>query len=415
MVENGLGLAKFISFPFPTNEEKIELAKPNYSFYQNLLDWYCAFSSVQEVNHLVVKHLSEAELESLIKQEKSKRFAERLIFIRSLYDGKDVETSAKNLGRCRATGYLWQRRWDTNGLEGLKPTFNGGRRTKLSNAQRADLKQKLQNRNWTAKEIRKLIQDEFGIDYSRASIDRLLRSFGMRYAKPHQRDYRRPDDAEAQLKNTLEVSLEKLFDLEARENPVVACADLSSCMDKLEDLEAEEKVIVGFLDECSPQSCANTVRVWSFGKVTTVKDTTKYRANTFGFYAPYGTSVVEFMENSKKESVCSFLGEIRKSNPKAKILLILDNFPSHRAHITREKAGELDILLTYLPSHSPDLNPIEQLWRCLKREISLAFFRSIDEFLAVITNAYSHLSKRLSFAENWFQKFLPQWSNQLCN
>jgi len=351
---------------------------------------------------LVVKHLSEEELESLIKNEKSKRFAERLFFIRSLYAGEKVETAAKKLGRCKTTGYLWLSRWNAHGLEGLKPTFGGGRPSKLSIAQREELKQKLESRNyWTSKEARQLIKDEFGQNYHPVSVSRILHSLGMRYGKPYPRDYRRPDDAEAKLKSTLEDAMKKLDDIEDQE--------------PRQALEVQEGVVVGFLDECSPQSCANTVRVYSFGKATIVKDTTKYRANTFGFYAPNGVSVAEFMENSRKESVCSFLEEVRKSNPKAKIALILDNFPSHKANVTREKAEELGIVLTFLPPHSPDLNPIEQLWRCLKREISTAFFRSEEEFLSIIQNAFSQLSRRLSFATNWFQKFLPQWFNQLCN
>ena len=103
------------------------------------------------------------------------------------------------------------------------------------------------------------------------------------------------------------------------------------------------------------------------------------------------------------------------SNPKVKIVLVLDNFPSHRATVTREKAEELGIVLTFLPPRSPDLNPIEQLWRCLKREISTALFRSEEEFLAIIENAYNQLSRRFCFASNWFLKFLPHRSNQLCN
>jgi transposase len=350
----------------------------------------------------VVKHLSEEELESLIKNEKSKRFAERLFFIRSLYAGEKVETAAKKLGRCKTTGYLWLSRWNTHGLEGLKPTFGGGRPSRLSIAQREELKQKLGSRNyWTSKEARQLVKDEFGISYHPVSVSRILHSLGMRYGKPYPRDYRRPDDAEAKLKNTLEDAMKKLDDIDDQE--------------PRQTREVQEGVVVGFLDECSPQSCANTVRVYSFGKAAIVKDTTKYRANTFGFYAPNGVSVAEFMENSRKESVCSFLEEVRKSNPKAKIALILDNFPSHKANVTREKAEELGIVLTFLPPHSPDLNPIEQLWRCLKREISTAFFRSEEEFLSIIQNAFSQLSRRLSFAKNWFQKFLPQWFNQLCN
>ncbi len=354
---------------------------------------------------MVVKHLSEEELENLIKNEKSKRFAERLFFIRSLYAGEKVETAARKLGRCKTTGYLWLSRWNMHGLEGLKPTFGGGRPARLSTAQREALRQKLGGRSyWTSKEARQLIKDEFGISYHPVSVSRILHSLGMRYGKPYPRDYRRPDDAEAKLKNSLKDSLRKLDDLEAP-----AVQEPRQIRDNPED------VLVGFMDQCSPQSCANTMRVYSFGKAISVKDATKYRANTFGFYAPGGVSIAVFMENSKKESVCSFLDEIRKSNPKAKIALILDNFPSHKANVTREKAEELGIVLTFLPPHSPDLNPIEQIWRCLKREISTAFFRSEEEFLSIIQKAFSQLSKRLSFAKNWFQKFLPQWFNQLCN
>jgi len=354
---------------------------------------------------LVVEHLSEEELEGLIKNEKSKRFAERLIFIRDLYAGETVETAISKLGRCRATGYWWLQRWNKSGLEGIKPVFGGGRPSKLSTTQRAELKQRLQSKGyWTAKEVRQLILVEFGMSYHPVSVSRILHSLGMRYGKPYPRDHRRPDDAEAKLKLNLEDALKKLDDLEITES-----------QNSLHVPENQEDFVVGFLDECSPQSCANTMRVYSFGKATIVKDTTQYKANTFGFYALNGVSMLEFMENSKKESVCMFLGEIRKSNPEARIMLVLDNFRSHKANVTREKAEELDITLTFLPPYSPDLNPIEQLWRCLKREISIAFFRSEKEFHSIIRSAYDHLSRRLSFATNWIQKFLPQWSNQLCN
>jgi len=105
----------------------------------------------------------------------------------------------------------------------------------------------------------------------------------MRYAKPYPRDYRRPEDAGAKLQNSLDDAL-----------------------GKLEDLEASDKFIVGFLDECSPQTGANTVRRWAFEKPMVVKDTTKYKANTFGFYALGGVSVVDFLENSKKENFAVF-------------------------------------------------------------------------------------------------------------
>lgn len=353
---------------------------------------------------MVVKHLSEEDLESLIRNEKKKRFAERLSFIRDLYAGTDVETAARKLGRCRATGYNWLSSWDKNGLEGLKPKFGGGRPSKLSKAELSDLKRKLQSRScWTPRDAKQLIRNEYGLEYSDDSVSRILRSFGMRFGKPYPRDYRRPDDAEAKLRLTLSDALKKLDNLEVQETKEIVHIE-----------EGQEDVVVGFLDECSPQTCANTVRVYSFGKTVIVKDTDKYRANTIAFYAPFGVSVAGFMENSRKENVCGFLEDVRESNPNARIVMILDNFPSHRANLTRAKAEELGIVLTFLPPWSPDLNPIEQLWRCLKREVSIAFYRSEEEFLALIMNSFRQLSKRLSFASNWFSKFLPWKSNLLC-
>ena len=353
----------------------------------------------------MVKHLSDEDLGSLIKNEKRERSLERLIFIRDLYSGTDMETAAKKLGRCRATGYNWLSIWDRNGPEGLKLKFRGGRPSKLSEAQLSDLKRKLQARNsWTPRDARQFIRDEYGVEYSDDSVSRILRSLGMRLGKPYPRDYRRPDDAEARLKHTLADALRKLDDMEALEpgEDGRVKVDLGD-------------VVVGFLDECSPQTCANTVRVYSFDRPIAVRDTKKYRANTIDFYAPFGVSVAGFMESSRKENVCGFLEDVRESNPGAKVVVILDNFPSHKAGLTREKAEELGIVLAFLPPWSPDLNPIEQLWRCLKREVSVAFFRSEEEFLSIVMSSWSQLSRRLSFASNWFSKFLPQESNLLCN
>ncbi len=82
---------------------------------------------------------------------------------------------------------------------------------------------------------------------------------------------------------------------------------------KLEELEVDfDSCIIGFLDESSPQLNANTQRLWSFSKPSIRKNTTRLRANTFGFYAINGESVVDFKDNSKKESVCEFLEKIRK-------------------------------------------------------------------------------------------------------
>jgi hypothetical protein len=94
-------------------------------------------------------------------------------------------------------------------------------------------------------------------------------------------------------------------------------------------------VIIGFMDESSPQTTANTQRLWSFGKPTIYKNTDKIKANAFGCYMLNGTSVIDFKEHSKKEDVGEFLITIREKNPSKEIVIFCDNFNSHRADYTK--------------------------------------------------------------------------------
>ena len=164
---------------------------------------------------------------------------------------------------------------------------------------------------------------------------------------------------------------------------------------------------MGFFDESSPQTTSNTQKFWSFGKPVIYKNTSKLRANTFGFYPINGQPVIGFRKRSKKEDVRSFLKRIRKANPKGRIILILDNFSSHKSRIVRDCAENLNIVLVYLPKYSPDLNPIEYIWKDAKREISKTFIKNLDKLKRVISKMFFECSKKLSYAGSWIKKFVP--------
>lgn len=165
---------------------------------------------------------------------------------------------------------------------------------------------------------------------------------------------------------------------------------------------------MGFLDESSPQTTANTQRLLSFQKPVVYKNTTKYKANAFGFYALNGTPVIDFKEHSKKEDVCDFFREIRFRNPEKEIVVILDNFRSHRAKDSVKCAQECGIKLIFLPPYSPDLNPIEFIWKSIKRVISHTFIRDLDHLREIILENFLNYASRLSFAERWIEKFLSE-------
>ncbi len=162
------------------------------------------------------------------------------------------------------------------------------------------------------------------------------------------------------------------------------------------------------MDESSPQTTANSQRLWSFTKPSIIKNTAHMRANTFGFYAINGNSVVNFRKHSKKEDVCEFLENIRDKNPGKRIIIILDNFKSHHAKMTIAKAKDLDEILVFLPPYSPDLNPLEFIWKSIKRVISAIFVVSVEHLKTTIRETFIRHSSSLSYAEKWINTFLDE-------
>jgi len=174
---------------------------------------------------------------------------------------------------------------------------------------------------------------------------------------------------------------------------------------KLGPVEPSE-CIIGFFDEASPQTSSNTVRMWSFRKPVIIKNATKFRANTFGFYAYNGKSVVNIYINSKQGSAMKFLEEIRHNNPFTHIIVILDNFPAHRTKDVAITAEILDIELVFLPPYSPKINPIELIWKSIKKVVSRTFMKSEEMFIEMIKTNFIAFSKSKSFCKKWVDVFV---------
>lgn len=152
----------------------------------------------------VVKWLTFEGLNEEIRKRKiCSEVLRRLFFIKELYKGATIPQAAREVGVSKVIAYTWLENWNERGIEGLKPNYRGGRPSELSKEQKEELKYILRSRDdWTTREVRELIKEEFGVEYSMRHVSRLLKSFGMKYAKPYQKDYRKPENAEEDLKKT---------------------------------------------------------------------------------------------------------------------------------------------------------------------------------------------------------------------
>ena len=230
--------------------------------------------------------------------------------------------------------------------------------------------------------------DRYGITYDRTHLARILREDGMQYAIPRPMDPRRSTDAEDQLFERLHAALEE---------PVTSTQATPA-----------EPLVLGFLDASWTQPFENSQRVWSYDRTVEIeKPLLTVPWKSIGFYALLGKSSITFRERTAKEDICAALEAIREQNPVGRILLVADNDGGHHAKLTQQRAAELGIEFVFLPPYSPMLNPIEPLWKSLKRKISPEIFQGEEDFRQFVTDAFLELSKRVSFAESWIQRFLP--------
>ena len=87
-------------------------------------------------------------------------------------------------------------------------------------------------------------------------------------------------------------------------------------------------------------------------------------------------------------NVSLFLNEIRKVYPdyNQKIHVILDGAGYHRSQLVEDWAEVVNIRLHYLPPYSPNLNPIERMWKLMNEHArNNRYFSSTREFREAIS------------------------------
>lgn len=92
-----------------------------------------------------------------------------------------------------------------------------------------------------------------------------------------------------------------------------------------------------------------------------------------------------------------------EQNQGKRIILVLDNSKSHHADKTVRKARELEITLVFLPPYSLDPNPVEFVWKMIKREVSVRFIQSKEQMRDIIKNEFNRISASVSFAKKWMK------------
>ena len=132
-------------------------------------------------------------------------------------------------------------------------------------------------------------------------------------------------------------------------------------------------------------------------------------ADRINWYGAYDFTIGQcFIWNegscNKEHTVC-FLEHLAQwlGDSSMPVVIIWDGAPWHRAKVVQAAAARLGFLLCPLPGYSPDLNPIEGLWKWMREEVTQnhcyesmrALFDACKAFIARINAAPEALVARL--------------------
>jgi len=166
---------------------------------------------------------------------------------------------------------------------------------------------------------------------------------------------------------------------------------------------------VGLIDETSIQNKPNVKRVLTENSRVTC-DTSYNPSQRFtctGFLETNGDLFSLNSPHSKKEDFKVYLENLRlKYEPEIIIVAILDNAKIHKAQIITDYCSQNRIVLVYLPPYSPQLSPIEDLWRLLKKELANRVLKTLQYLYESTEKILKSFGNLKSLCSNWVKVFL---------
>ena len=109
-----------------------------------------------------------------------------------------------------------------------------------------------------------------------------------------------------------------------------------------------------------------------------------------------GETVVLIRKHKRRKEIAEFLQSLVDKHPSGTIYVAWDNANTHQDDeveaVVRAAAGRL--VLLYLPTYSPWLNPIEMLWRHFRREVThCELYETVKALLDAASDFFSRYNE----------------------
>ena len=224
----------------------------------------------------------------------------------------------------------------------LKPE-NGGSDSLLSDEQTQQLREHISEHTYAhTHQIVAYISERWNVKYTVSGLNKWLHQQGFTYKKPKGVPHKADSDKQAEF------------------------------VEHYEALKASlpEDEVVLFMDAVHPTQATKITSGWIRKGVDKIINTTgsRTRLNIVGAIELGNLSAAIFdqFKTVNGEAIIEFFTKIRSAYASMEVIhMVLDGAGYHRSKEVVEAAEKLKIKLHYLPPYSPNLNPIERLWKVM--------------------------------------------------
>ena len=123
------------------------------------------------------------------------------------------------------------------------------------------------------------------------------------------------------------------------------------------------------------------------------------KKHNINYYKTNRIQKQRLLTNLNNDNLINLMKNERRVN------IILDNARIHTSKVVEMACDMLNINLVFLPPYCPFLNPIENVWKDVKREIYNSYYTNLDELIEVFEDAFMSRVYSRTYYENWLEKF----------
>ena len=312
--------------------------------------------------------------------------------VEEIRNGRSFWAVSRMVGVHQSTVRRWWVLYSAKGVNALHRRKRTGRPPKLKNRHwqwmlntvvtKTPQQLRFEFALWTANMVRMALQEKFGLQVSRWTVQRAMKKLNLTPQKPKKR--------------ALKHDREKVRKWQFETFPALVKRAVQ-----------EGKTIV-FADESGLAAQCVYGRTWGRKGETPIVKTanSKYRVSMLAAISPDGRLHWKLHEGSVSAlTFIEFLEQVKQATA-GTVIVVVDNASVHTAKLVREwsKAQEGQIELEYQPTYSPEVNPVEILWAWVKSRVSRMLSKTKAEMRKNLKAALERLSEDSELVKKFFSE-----------